>query len=198
MNNKAQAKTPYQPLADFNGSQAQRMSLEILSQDTVGVRIGGPYQPYQVSPIKPLSGARCARLLQGSRLNSHRRIVPLHNTTMADDQEECKHRGFSLCDPSLTYVGSTDANEAVEISIIQAAAGSPKTLSTFHPRFTYPIFGEEERIFGYQGLRIILRFSAHLLRPNIEILHDKKFKAVGDTKAQDIEGTLREWTPESG
>lgn len=40
-----------------------------------------------------------------------------------------------------------------------------------------------------------LRFSAHLLRPNLEILYDKKFKTVGDTKATDIEETLREWTP---
>ena len=93
-------------------------------------------------------------------------------------------------------IGSTDANEAIEISIVQAAPSSPKTLSTFHPEFTYPIFGEQERIFGYQGLRINLRFSAHLLRPNLEVLYEKKFKAVGDTKATDIEQTLKEWTPE--
>ncbi|KAK3176990.1 hypothetical protein OEA41_008316 [Lepraria neglecta] len=91
---------------------------------------------------------------------------------------------------------STHANEALEISFVQAGAGSPKTLSTFHPLFTYPIFGDEEQIFGYQGLRINLRFAAHDLRPNIQVLYDKKFKAVGDTKATDIEETLREWTPE--
>ena len=97
----------------------------------------------------------------------------------------------------LTLSGSTDANEAVEISIVQAADGSPKTLSTFHPRFTYPIFGDEERIFGFQGLCINIRFSAHLLRPNIEISYEKKFKEVGDTKATDIEETLTDWTPKS-
>ncbi|KAK0511466.1 hypothetical protein JMJ35_006039 [Cladonia borealis] len=91
---------------------------------------------------------------------------------------------------------STDANEALEISIVQAGSGSPKTLSTFHPQFTYPIFGEEERIFGYQGLRVNLRFAAHDLRPNIEVLYDKRFKAVGDTKATNIEETLKEWMPE--
>jgi hypothetical protein len=26
--------------------------------------------------------------------------------------------------------------------------------STFEPRFTYPIFGQEEQIFGYEGLQI--------------------------------------------
>ena len=41
-----------------------------------------------------------------------------------------------------------------------------------------------------------LRFAAHDLRPNIEVLYDKRFKAVGDTKATNIEETLREWTPE--
>ena len=80
--------------------------------------------------------------------------------------------------------------------MVQAALGSPKTLSSFHPQFTYPIFGEEESIFGYQGLKLNLRFAAHNLRPNLEVLYDKKFKAVGDTKATDIQETLKEWTPE--
>ena len=41
-----------------------------------------------------------------------------------------------------------------------------------------------------------MRFAAHDLRPNIEVSYDKKFKAVGDTKAADINGILKEWTPE--
>ena len=94
----------------------------------------------------------------------------------------------------MTFAGSSNANEVLEISLIQAAANAPKALSTFHPQFTYPIFGEEERIFGYQGLHIKLRFAAHDLRPNLEIGYEKKFKPVGDTKATDIEETLKEWT----
>lgn len=115
------------------------------------------------------------------------------------DQEECR------CDISLILVlhadnitGSSNANEALEISFVQAAPGSLKTLSSFHPQFTYPIFGDEERIFGYQSLKLNLRFAAHDLRPNLEVLYDKKFKAVGDTKATDIEETLKEWVPECG
>lgn len=91
--------------------------------------------------------------------------------------------------------GSSDSTQAVEVSIVQAGQGSPNQLSLFHPQFTYPIFGEEERIFGYQGLRIIVRFASHDLRSNIEISYDKKFKAVGDTKATDIKQTLEEWIP---
>lgn len=93
-------------------------------------------------------------------------------------------------------IGSTNANDALKISFVQAAPGSPRTLSSFHPQFTYPIFGDEESIFGYQNLKLNLRFAAHDLRPNLEILYDKKFKLVGDTKATDIVETLGEWTPE--
>ena len=91
--------------------------------------------------------------------------------------------------------GSSNANDALEISFVQATPGSPRTLSSFHPQFTYPIFGDEESIFGYQNLKLNLRFAAHDLRPNLEVLYDKKFKPVGDTKATDIEETLGEWTP---
>ena len=93
-------------------------------------------------------------------------------------------------------IGSSNANEALEISIVQAAPGSLRTLSSFPPQFTYPIFGDEERIFGYQNLKLNLRFAAHDLRPNLEVLYDKRFKAVGDTKAADIEETLKGWTPD--
>lgn len=96
-----------------------------------------------------------------------------------------------------TIAGSSDSNQTVEISIVQAGQEVPKTLSTFHPRFTYPIFGDQESIFGYQGLRIGIRFAAHDLRSNIQITHDKRFEAVGDTKATDIEETLKDWIPSS-
>lgn len=80
---------------------------------------------------------------------------------------------------------------------MQAGETSPKSLSSFHPQFTYPIFGDDERIFGYQGLKIHLRFVAHHAHPNIEISYDKKFKAVGDTTSTDIEEVLKEWVPAS-
>ena len=115
------------------------------------------------------------------------------------DQEECKYDRSAIIFLILnSIIGSTNANEALEISFVQAAPGSPRTLSSCHPQFTYPIFGDEERIFGYRNLKLNLRFAAHDLRPNLEVLYDKKFKAVGDTKATDIEETLKEWTPEGG
>ena len=112
------------------------------------------------------------------------------------DQEECNLTHFVRPSRQLMIViGSSNANEALNISLVQAGSNAPKALSTFHPQFTYPIFGEEERIFGYQGLRIRLRFAAHDLQPNLEVSYDKKFKSIGDTKATDIEETLKEWIP---
>lgn len=95
-----------------------------------------------------------------------------------------------------TAIGSSNANDALNISFVQAGQESPIKLSSFHPKFTYPIFGEEECIFGYQGLNINLRFAAHDLLPNITVKYSKKFKTVNDTKALDVEDTLRAWTPE--
>ncbi|KAI4111113.1 MAG: hypothetical protein LQ339_000841 [Xanthoria mediterranea] len=91
---------------------------------------------------------------------------------------------------------SSNANEALNISFVQAGQQSPVKLSTFHPKFTYPIFGEEECIFGYQGLNITIRFAAHDLLPNLSVKYDKKFKTVNDTEALNIEETLKEWMPE--
>lgn len=113
------------------------------------------------------------------------------------DQDECAQ----LISPITEHlanccIGSTNANEAVSISFVQPGNTSPVALSTFHPRFTYPIFGEEECIFGYQGLDINLRFAAHDLLPNVSVKYDKKFKTVNDTEALDIEETLKQWMPE--
>ncbi|KAH8424703.1 histone acetyltransferase catalytic subunit HAT1 [Aspergillus melleus] len=89
-----------------------------------------------------------------------------------------------------------DANDAVHITVVQPGEEKPKTLSSFHPQFTYPIFGDEEQIFGYRGLIIRLRFAAHDLRPHVFISYDEKFKTVGDASAVDLLKTLKPWLPE--
>ncbi|RMZ74942.1 hypothetical protein DV737_g5608, partial [Chaetothyriales sp. CBS 132003] len=65
---------------------------------------------------------------------------------------------------------SVDANEAVTVSIA-------------------------EQIFGYQNLRIDLRFAAHDLRPHVDISYGRKFKPVGDTAALDLMATLKNYLP---
>ena len=90
---------------------------------------------------------------------------------------------------------SSDANEAVQLSIVKSGPQGLQTVHEFHPTFTYPIFGEEERIFGYKGLNIDVRLAADDMRPNVFISYEKKFTPVGDTIALDILSTLKDWLP---
>lgn len=73
--------------------------------------------------------------------------------------------------------------------------GAPIKIDSFHPKFTYEIFGDDERIFGYKGLNINLRFCATDLRPNLSVTSQKQFKAVGDVAPVDIRETLQEFLP---
>lgn len=66
---------------------------------------------------------------------------------------------------------------------------------TFHPAFTYPIFGEEETIFGYQGLKIELDFTEDTLWPSLGVASKAHFKPLGDTKPDEIAEPLREVLP---
>ncbi|DAA75515.1 TPA_exp: Uncharacterized protein A8136_1589 [Trichophyton benhamiae CBS 112371] len=91
-----------------------------------------------------------------------------------------------------------DANDAVEISMVQPGDDGQKltTLSTFNPQFTYPLFGDEESIFGYKKLNIKLRFAAHDLQSHVQISYNEKFKQVEDIKAADLLGILKPCLPE--
>lgn len=93
--------------------------------------------------------------------------------------------------------GSAKANDALSVSLVTPTSGSSKTISTFHPKFTYPIFGDEETIFGYQGLKINLRYHACDMRPSLQIAYNKKFKPIGDTSATDIKAILEDFLPQS-
>lgn len=100
----------------------------------------------------------------------------------------------------LTYcvLGSTDSNDAVQISLVSSAVGGgQKPLHTFHPKLTYSIFGDEERIFGYQGLKINLRYNASDMRPGLQITYNKKFKTVGETSPTDLKAILENYLPKS-
>ncbi|RPB22285.1 histone acetyltransferase type B [Terfezia boudieri ATCC MYA-4762] len=91
---------------------------------------------------------------------------------------------------------SADANEVLEISLIVPGDEKPKEIVKFHPKFTYPIFGESETIYGYKGLKIRLQFAAHDLTPCLKVTWDKKVKAVGDVEPEDVEGKMKESLPD--
>ncbi|BGP37916.1 histone acetyltransferase 1 [Rhodotorula kratochvilovae] len=65
----------------------------------------------------------------------------------------------------------------------------------FAPIFVYPIFGDEETIFGYQGLDIDYRFASGSLAQYLKVSYDAKFPETGDVKADDPEKTLYEFIP---
>lgn len=90
--------------------------------------------------------------------------------------------------------GSSDASEAVELSLIDGT-GDAKALATFHPRFTYSVFGDEESIFGYKDLQIKIGFRADNCKPLVNVTYSDKFKPVANVKAADIEEVLKDFLP---
>ena len=73
--------------------------------------------------------------------------------------------------------------------------GSPHgTDAPFHPTFTYPIYGEAETIYGYQGLAINLDVASGSLVPLLDIQYRAKNEAT-TAKLDDVEGKIKEFLP---
>lgn len=79
-----------------------------------------------------------------------------------------------------------DANDAFSISLVSPSKSGLSTIATFQPKFTYSIFGEEEKIFGYKDLKIQLRYRANDMRPHLRHTYGKKFKPVGEHEPTDV------------
>ncbi|KAI9700160.1 MAG: histone acetyltransferase 1 [Bogoriella megaspora] len=94
---------------------------------------------------------------------------------------------------------SYDSNEATTLKFwrVSEQGGQLQCDHSFHPSYTYPIFGEEETIFGYQGLHIDINFALHDLRCNVDIRFKNIFEPVGDIEAFDIPTALRPFVPSS-
>ncbi|KAK3700573.1 histone acetyltransferase 1 [Vermiconidia calcicola] len=88
---------------------------------------------------------------------------------------------------------SSNSNECFTIDIVR---GDGSKAATFQPAFTYPIFGEEEAIFGYQGLSIRVAFAAHNLQPFANIKYERIFPATGEVRPTDIREALEDFLPE--
>ncbi|GAA5945115.1 histone acetyltransferase catalytic subunit HAT1 [Sporobolomyces koalae] len=70
-------------------------------------------------------------------------------------------------------------------------------IEPFAPAFVYPIFGQEETIFGYQGLNIDYRFASGSLAQYLKVSYDAKFAETQTVKADDPEQILYEFIPPS-
>ncbi|KUI59329.1 Histone acetyltransferase type B catalytic subunit [Cytospora mali] len=80
---------------------------------------------------------------------------------------------------------SVKANDVFTISLVaKAEDGPPKTIASFQPTWTYPIFGNEETIYGYQGLKVNLRYNASDMRPHFS--HTKSQTVPLDAAEQDL------------
>ncbi|PVF97834.1 acyl-CoA N-acyltransferase [Serendipita vermifera] len=94
---------------------------------------------------------------------------------------------------------TTDSNEALHLNLVRAEDDQSVLLEnekiltqTFYPRFTYPIFGEEEKIYGYEGLVINLSLASGSLRQFVSV--HAKARLTG-TAIDDPENTLYQYLP---
>lgn len=93
---------------------------------------------------------------------------------------------------------TTSSNDALKLHLICAPEDKSLTsakdgLESFAPSFTYPIYGEEETIYGYSDLRIELKFASGSLRQNLSIKYSEKLPA---STVDDVEGKLLQFLPE--
>ncbi|TFK34824.1 acyl-CoA N-acyltransferase [Crucibulum laeve] len=93
---------------------------------------------------------------------------------------------------------TSDANEALTLSLVRAKEDKEslpevESYEKFHPSFTYPIFGEDEKIYGYNDLVIDLRFASGSLAQYLSVKYSQK---LGSTSTvDDVEGTLSGFIP---
>lgn len=83
-----------------------------------------------------------------------------------------------------------DANSAIELALVD---DKNRSLASFYPDFTYPIFGEQERIFGYKDLHLQLRMNQTDMRTLVLAEYGDK---AADSDEVDPLDRLREYAPE--
>ncbi|KAI8361060.1 histone acetyltransferase type B catalytic subunit [Mortierella sp. GBAus27b] len=85
-----------------------------------------------------------------------------------------------------------NSNEAVVIRLVKTPSGSDDDEDErFNPAFTYPMFGEQEQIFGYKDLTINLEFASGSLASCFSIEYkDKK------PTADQIYPTMKDYLPQ--
>ncbi|KAF9228710.1 histone acetyltransferase type B catalytic subunit [Gyrodon lividus] len=93
---------------------------------------------------------------------------------------------------------TTDSNEALVLSLVRAredkqVLGDTESYEGFKPTFTYPIYGEDEKIYGYQDLVINLRFASGSLAPFLSVHYAEKL--VASSTVDDVEGVLKQFIP---
>ncbi|KXN82637.1 Histone acetyltransferase type B catalytic subunit [Leucoagaricus sp. SymC.cos] len=93
---------------------------------------------------------------------------------------------------------TTDSNEALTLSLVRSKAerellGKDESYEDFHPTFTYPIYGDDEKIYGYKDLVIDLRFASGSLAQYLNVQYSEKLPS--SSTVDDVEGTLAKVIP---
>ncbi|KAL6308026.1 histone acetyltransferase type B catalytic subunit [Sparassis latifolia] len=93
---------------------------------------------------------------------------------------------------------STDANEAFRLSLVRAqddraSLTAREAYEGFHPTFTYPLFGEEEKLYGYRDPKIDLKFASGSLEQYFHLSYTAKLPS--SSAVDDIEGTVAKFIP---
>ena len=99
----------------------------------------------------------------------------------------------------ISLSGLVSSNEALNINLVRPTSkyGNLRVFEEpFHPTFTYPIFGEDETVFGYIDLELNLDFRANDLKLSLDIQYEEKWKPIGHTKAMDLKEMLKDYLPE--
>ncbi|KAF1987916.1 acyl-CoA N-acyltransferase [Aulographum hederae CBS 113979] len=95
----------------------------------------------------------------------------------------------------LDYVAESNDSIRITLSRNGKARSNP-----FNPAFTYEMFGEEEKIFGYKDLEIELNFEPDTMRPSVNISHEGVFNKGPDheltSQVIDIKEKLSAYLPD--
>lgn len=87
---------------------------------------------------------------------------------------------------------ATSSNSALRIKLLDSDHLYDE--ATFHPTFTYPIYGEAETIYGYSNLQIELGLKSDSLLSALTIKHDAKLESK-TAKVDDPKAALMEFLP---
>ncbi|KAJ3191391.1 hypothetical protein HK101_007817 [Irineochytrium annulatum] len=102
---------------------------------------------------------------------------------------------------------TSDSNEMMELKLVHASDSHPRDAAnasqeeatrTFHPEFTYPLFGEEQVVFGYRRPVVRLHYAAGSLATYLGFTYAERIdddESERGAKAQDVMKTLQEHVP---
>lgn len=88
--------------------------------------------------------------------------------------------------------GLVSANDALVVKLLAPEESGLRQIASFNPEFTYPIFGDDEQIFGYKNPKLELRYRANDMRPHVKFSSSGKLKTVGEAEPTDVVGLLRQ------